>query len=140
MADHPIYGMTKMGCGECGIEFAVPDSFYKERRERGSALSWYCPNGHSRVFRESEADKLRRERDQLKQRQAMLEDEARQARERAEKAEATTKRLKKRAAGGACPCCKRTFANMARHMKQQHPTFAAEAVNVVPLKQPAQGR
>jgi hypothetical protein len=25
---------------------------------------------------------------------------------------------------GVCPCCKRTFENLARHMKGQHPTFA----------------
>lgn len=28
-----------------------------------------------------------------------------------------------RAQGGACPCCNRTFADMARHMKTKHPDF-----------------
>lgn len=31
-----------------------------------------------------------------------------------------------------CPCCTRTFANMARHMKTQHPDY-----NVVPMARKA---
>lgn len=119
-------------CAECGCEFGMPKVFVSARRN--DKRSFYCPNGHSLSFKECEVDRLRRERDRLKQREAMLEDEARAARERAEKAESATKRLKKKAAAGSCPCCKRTFANMARHMQTKHPEFKAEAVNVVPLR------
>jgi uncharacterized protein (DUF3084 family) len=101
---------------------------------QNAAHTIYCPHGHALSWKETETDKLRRERDRLKQREAMLEDEARMARERADKAEATTKRLKKRAAAGTCPCCQRTFSNMSRHMQTKHPQFKAEAANVVPLK------
>jgi|HubBroStandDraft_4_1064222.scaffolds.fasta_scaffold00027_65 hypothetical protein len=66
---------TRMACGECGIEFDVPEHFYKERKENGKG--WYCPNGHSRVFRESDLDKMRRERDQAKQQLARVEEEKR---------------------------------------------------------------
>lgn len=123
-----IWHMTKMACGKCGIEFAVPDHFYREQLKDGPNGGWYCPNGHSRVFGESEGDKLRRERDRLKQEAARLEDEKREAIARAERAEKTTKRLQKRASAGVCPCCNRTFQNMARHMKTKHP-------NIVPLEQ-----
>jgi hypothetical protein len=34
-------------------------------------------------------------------------------------------RLRKRAKHGVCPCCKRTFQQLARHMKQKHPEFSA---------------
>jgi len=32
-------------------------------------------------------------------------------------------RLKKRIACGVCPCCKRTFTNLARHISGQHPEY-----------------
>jgi septal ring factor EnvC (AmiA/AmiB activator) len=108
---------------------------------QNKAHTIYCPHGHALTWRETEADRLRRERDLLKQRQAMLEDEARAARAeasaataRATKAEAAERKLKKRAAAGTCPCCQRTFANMASHMKSQHPDFVADTgAKVVPI-------
>jgi hypothetical protein len=124
VADH-ITGMTLMCCGECGIAFAIPDNFYTERRESRPLLQWFCPNGHPRVFKESEADRLRRERDRLTQQLAEKND-AIAERDR------KLKRLAKRAAAGTCPCCQRTFSNMTRHMKTKHPEMVAE--NVVKLK------
>lgn len=32
-------------------------------------------------------------------------------------------RLKNRAAHGVCPCCNRTFQQLARHMSAKHPDF-----------------
>lgn len=44
-------------------------------------------------------------------------------------------RIKKRAAAGTCPCCKRTFSNMAEHMKKEHAAFVVETgAKVVPIK------
>lgn len=37
-------------------------------------------------------------------------------------------KLKKRAANGVCPCCNRTFVDLARHMAGKHPTFLAEEI------------
>jgi hypothetical protein len=34
---------------------------------------------------------------------------------------------RKRAANGVCACCHRSFANVARHMKTQHPDFNPDA-------------
>ena len=87
----------------------------------------YCPHGHTLTWKETEVDRLRRERDRLKQDAARIEDERSQATMRAERAEAATRKLQKRAAAGVCPCCNRTFLNMQRHMKSKHP-------NVVPLE------
>lgn len=44
---------------------------------------------------------------------------------RAEKAAKT--RIKNRIARGVCPCCKRTFQNLAAHMQTQHPGFGGDA-------------
>jgi len=116
--------MTRLSCGNCGIEFDVPTHFYKELREI-KGKGWYCPNGHSRVFGESDSDILRRERDLLRQRLAEKDDTiARVEREKAAVQGQVTK-LKKRAQRGVCPCCNRTFLNVARHMQSKHPKFAA---------------
>lgn len=100
-------------------------------------ISFFCSYGHKQFYvqGESEAAKLRRERDRLAQRVAQVEDERNEAQQAAAKAERATKRLKKRAAAGTCPCCQRTFLNMTAHMKGQHPEFVGD--NVVKLKQKA---
>jgi hypothetical protein len=118
----------------CGTPFALPARLLESAQQAGHTI--YCPHGHPVVWRETEADKLRRERDRLKQQTAQLEDDARLQRERADKAEAANRRLKKRTAAGTCPCCQRTFQNMATHMKRQHPEFVTDTgANVVPIKQ-----
>lgn len=111
-------------CPTCGVEYAAPKVFMEECRKNPS-LYFHCPNGHSRHFSESEADKLRRERDRLQQQLAWKDDEI------TAKAK-QIKRLEKRAAAGTCPCCSRSFTNMSQHMKTKHPEFVAE--NVVKLK------
>lgn len=130
-------------CSEdgCGISFAVPAWWLTGKRS--THANFWCPNGHVRHYpAETKEEALRRERDRAFQQIARAEDEARQAKRLAgeweaatRKAEAATRRLKKRAAAGSCPQCNRTFANMARHMKHQHPQFVCETgAKVVPMK------
>ena len=121
-------------CGvDCGISFAVPLWWIQGKRCNHSYF--YCPNGHHQHFTgESELEKVRRERDLARQQIERAEQEASEALEKAFKAERATRRLKKRAAGGTCPCCQRTFSNMAQHMQKQHADFIAEEINVVPLR------
>lgn len=116
-------------CCDCGVRFGVPDGFTANRRKDKRAFT--CPNGHSMSYKESEADRLRRERDNLQQQIARVEDEKRTAQAETEKAVAAKKRLEKRINAGVCPCCTRSFTNMARHMKTKHPEFSGA---VVPLK------
>lgn len=119
---------------DCGISFAVPSWWDKGKRE--TRTTFYCPNGHPQSYcAESDLDKARRERDIARQQVARAEQEAAEALARAQKAERAEKRLKKRASAGTCPCCQRTFSNMATHMKNQHPNFVAEGgAKVVPIK------
>lgn len=116
---------------ECGISFAVPEWWHRGKKQ---THAWFfCPNGHRQHFvEESAEEKLRRERDRALQQIARAEQEADAARKRAEQAERKTKKLEKRASAGTCPCCQRTFGNMAKHMKTKHPEFVAD--NVVKLK------
>lgn len=108
--------LQQLQCETCGVEHAIPQVMFDSCKREGGF--WHCPNGHSRGWAEgsdkTEMNKMRRERDLAVQEQARLAEEA------------TTKereiiRLKKRSAAGICPCCTRTFTNMARHMKTKHP-------------------
>lgn len=120
-------------CPTCGIEYAAPKTFMEECRKDPNQW-FYCPNGHKRHFSESEADRLRRERDQLKQRIAQRDDEIQRQRDLREAAERRVSaargqitKIKNRVGHGVCPCCTRSFQNLARHMASEHPTFSAEA-------------
>lgn len=121
-------------CYHCKSEMWLPDALYVAAKH-SSKLAFYCAYGHPQVFAEgdNEETKLRHERDRLVQRLAQKDDEiklangrvaAAQYQARAYKASAT--RTLNRAKAGTCPCCKRTFRQMALHMKNKHPTFKAE--------------
>lgn len=122
MTDHFVAGrsMSLEACISCGVEFCMPSVLRGECVRVGSAKSFYCPNGHAMSFSESAADKLRRERDLLRQRVAEKDDEITRQKLAAEKAKKETERLKKRIGGGVCPCCSRHFSNLERHMKTKH--------------------
>jgi hypothetical protein len=122
--------LVPMTCGECGVVFGMTAALKKERLDNGG--TFYCTNGHGRVFRESNLDKIRRERDRLKQDQAWYEERNRKLVEerdhearRGAAARGQVTKIKRRVAGGACPCCNRTFVDLHRHMTSKHPGFAA---------------
>jgi len=122
----------------CSARFFLPEGLFKSAKEyRGhNGVCFYCPYGHGQFFvaGETEAEKLRREldatRENLKWTQERLtatrsDRDHEQRRRRAVAGQLT--RVKKRVSNGVCPCCTRTFTNMARHMKTKHPEFIAEA-------------
>jgi len=104
------------------VLFGLCESQYNRLRRDHS--TFYCPNGHPRKFmHESDVERERRLRKEAENR-AVAE---RAARDRAE-AEAKDMRtqlgtLRKRTAAGVCPCCHRTFRQLATHMKTKHPRF-----------------
>ena len=112
--------IVNMECGECGVLFWVTKNYYQERRRR-KGLDWYCPNGHNRVFGETDVEILDRK---LKEEQSKL------ASAQFELMAATkkVKRLEKRISNGVCPCCHRQFVGLTRHMKTKHPEFAQAEV------------
>jgi DNA repair exonuclease SbcCD ATPase subunit len=114
--------MTDMTCGQCGIVFSVPEWWRAEKQKGGDG--WYCPNGHPRVYRESDAAKAQRELQAEKDRHRVTLARLNQAESEKAAAKAKAAKLAKRAKHGVCPCCKRKFAQLARHMKSRHPDFA----------------
>jgi len=118
--------LETMRCPSCGMVYAMPQA-WKERLfvrfNRGEKdVQWYCPQGHVIVFTsESELDRIRRERDQLKQDNARLDEIAMENHREAVRVQKELKRQARRAAAGVCPCCHRTFSQLARHMATEHP-------------------
>lgn len=119
-------------CWKCKVEYYIPPALYTAARA-SHKISIYCPYGHSGVFHEgpTEEDRLRQERDRLKQQTAMLNDHLRIERENhsatgrqlsAQKGVVT--RIKNRVGHGVCPCCSRNFQNLKRHMSNKHPAYA----------------
>lgn len=118
-------------CYKCSVGFAVGASIRKRWLDSGD--SFYCPAGHSQHYTESEVQKLKKQLEaeqrsvQFHKNNAAAEREAREATERrliARKGANT--RLRNRIKNGVCPCCTRSFSNLAKHMKSEHPEFQPE--------------
>lgn len=104
----------------------MPRQFEKKRRDDGG--TFYCPNGHGAVFRKSTAQIERDKREAAEREAQRLRDrlvaeanerEALRRRHAATKGQLT--KARKRADAGVCQHCKRSFANVARHVTHMHP-------------------
>lgn len=119
-------------CWKCKCQIWLPDELYQAAKKSAS-ISIHCGYGHAGVFREgpSDEEKMCQERDRMAQRVAEWQDEAKQQHERAERRTSAARgqitKIKNRIGRGVCPCCNRSFENLARHMGSEHPTFTAEA-------------
>lgn len=121
--------LTVLDCGECHISFAMPKNLYTRAVRTGEYF--YCPNGHRIHYYETENAKLLKEKARL---QELVEAERgrveywRAEQARTEKRRQVTKgqltKTKNRIAKGVCPCCNRSFVNVAKHMETQHPAYA----------------
>lgn len=110
-------------CIKCGVIFGLTGDY--QQRRRWDHETFYCPSGHAQMYpAKNQVEKLAEELEQERRRRI---DEVEAARVRADFAEAAKKkaeselaRVTKRAHAGVCPCCKRSFANVARHMQTKH--------------------
>lgn len=119
--------LETMVCGDCGILFALPEEMLDWARKTPS-LTWYCPNGHSRHFPGKTLEQKLREAKEALAREKASHDQT-QASLTAQRGAATRARnerdrIKKRVTHGVCPCCNRTFKQLAAHMRNKHPEFA----------------
>lgn len=120
-----------VNCYRCSVNFGVPSQLYR-RAVTDAKGSLYCPACRCGMSWQESDDKIR-----IKQLEQKLQWEADQSQRRKKHLEATqnslraTKgvvtKLKKRTACGVCPCCKRQFQNLRRHMKTKHPKYAKPA-------------
>lgn len=124
-------------CPECGIVYGIPQDFANACQRDGS--SYYCPNGHSLGWHETDADRQKKRADAAERRANQAENAARSQRVRAEaeqrrasayKGQAT--KIRNRIAAGVCPVpgCRRSgFSQVMRHIEAKHPSWAAEHVH-----------
>lgn len=116
-------------CGTCGGTYAINERYRNKKLEKGGF--WHCPYCEcSWGYGKGENDKLKEELDAERQRKL---DALARANE-AESARAKVERKLKRVQKGVCPCCNRTFSDLARHMATKHPDDKAVArVGAKPL-------
>lgn len=116
-------------CCSCGMAFAMTTDFQKRRLD--DRKSFYCPAGHSQYYSgKTEAQKLRdklKERDREVEAANRLAEQQRQAayeqRQRAASISRSYQKVRERVRNGVCPCCNRTFENLARHMATKHADY-----------------
>ncbi len=112
------------GC--CGRTFALPAPRVRELKRTHE--TFWCPNCQNPRHYPGESDLERLEREAKwaneSRGRALKRAESADRRARAFKGHLT--RTKRRVANGVCPCCGRTFAQLARHMKTQHPEYDPE--------------
>lgn len=133
--------LEETSCCACGITFAAPHSFLEAFRTGNHDGCFYCPNGHKLSWRgNTELDAMRKravalqatidqKNAEIARKSAAIEEERRRTIEldrslKAQKGVVT--RIKNRAAAGVCPCCNRTFTQLARHMQAKHKEFIKE--------------
>lgn len=124
--------LTRLHCRTCGVEFGILKVLYESLQENGGF--YHCSNGHGWGWKDDASARAQKERDQqrLAQKVAQLNDEVAAKERELSAAKGRMTKLRKRVGNGVCPCCTRSFTNLARHMKTKHPEVSkprlAEAV------------
>lgn len=113
-------------CYKCSIPFAVPNR-YKEHLLQ-TRESFYCPNGHSQAYVQSTEDILKKKIANLEttiydknNTVQSLQKLYRNKTIENKRNKTMLKNTKLRVSNGVCPCCNRTFQNLAEHFKTEHP-------------------
>ena len=106
-------------CISCGIQFAVPPEYVRHLRE--THRTFYCPNGHNMYYpAQTEEERLRKQLLRADREIGDLREAKYQAEKQLNGALGQITKLKKRANAGLCPYCRRHFANVERHIHNQH--------------------
>lgn len=124
-----VVTMTILDCPCCGVIFAVTADYEQCRRD--DAKLFYCPNQHSMGYGKSAEDREREKAANLERRlkwaegrETHLRDQLQATERQRRAAKGQVTKIKNRIAAGVCPCCRRTFQDLQRHMAGQHPDYA----------------
>ena len=117
--------LTTIDCGSCGGTYAINERYRAQKYEEGGC--WNCPYCQtSWGFAGSEIYKLKEKLRHEAKRREWVERDLKDTENRLRAQKAAKTRLKNRIAAGVCPCCNRSFVNLARHMNTKHPDYAKE--------------
>ncbi len=122
--------LTTIDCGQCGATYAISEK-YRVHKYQESGF-WHCPYCQcSWGYSEGQNTKLK---NQIAQLQTTVEHKEaaivnlRQQRDAVERSKIALKaahtRQCNRVKNGVCPCCNRTFQNLAAHMATKHSDYA----------------
>ena len=125
--------IERVDCANCGLTFGVSAEFIRKRRD--DHVGFWCPNGHSNYYpQQNETERLREQLAQTERINAAITADlqsvcAERDHHWTERKKVNTRmrHLKERVKHGVCPCCHRTFKQLARHITSKHPHFAASA-------------
>ena len=115
--------LQTVDCGVCGGSYAINKRHHTWCHENGKA--WTCPYckcswGYAGI---GEVDKLKNELEAERARKQAALERANRVEADLLKAQRAEKRMKTRIAAGTCPCCQRTFKQLAAHMHRKHPDY-----------------
>lgn len=117
--------LAEINCGKCGGVYAISERYRQHKYDRGG--TWHCPYCQtSWGYTESEVQRLERALEAKRRREANLEAELKRSTDMLVAQRAATTRMKNRVAKGVCPCCKRSFVDLRKHMACKHKDFAKE--------------
>ena len=116
--------LTSVDCGVCGGVYAILERHRAWCRQNGKA--WHCPYCQTGwgFAGNGEVDRLRKELEQERERKAAALSRANEAEKNLASAVRKHSRLQSRVAAGTCPCCQRTFKQLAAHMMRKHPDYS----------------
>lgn len=123
-----------VSCYTCGVRFGIESELHR-RAVTDAKGSVFCPAcGNGTCWRESDDQKRIKELESKLKWEMENAERQRTMRKQTEASLIATKgvvtKMRKRISAGVCPCCNRTFKQLAAHMKTQHPEFIQEADHV----------
>lgn len=129
--------LTQIDCGNCGGTYAINERY--RQKQQDNCGTWTCPYckcgwGYSGDTAQARAEKAAKRAQELlaqeRERNSRVESNLRDSRDRAERRASAARgqitKIKNRVGHGVCPCCNRTFKQLAAHMASKHPEYAAE--------------
>lgn len=120
---------------QCGISFAMTRDLYNRLQKAKESESFYCPRGHRMWYTgKTEEQKLRDKLAATSARETAMQDQLAAAIRDREASNQQLIKERSRFAAGLCPCCTRTFSNVARHMETQHPDYDVNRVKAAAAK------
>lgn len=113
-------------CCNCGMPFYMPKSF-QQRKLDNKGEQFHCPAGHPQHYTGKNKDEqiaaLQREAAHEREMRLSASQQATQHWKTSRQILGKLRKLKTRIGAGVCPCCQRTFSQLARHIKCKHPQY-----------------